>query len=106
MEPRLIDHQKQHQFTFSRSQSPFEAARTVADFIRNSVLNLGILEVVDLPNGMKALLDHAGGHWMTQPELDPALLPMAVSGKAGYLQTGLQLCDPKIVKSALFMWEL
>jgi hypothetical protein len=32
---------------------------------------------------MKASLDNAGGHWMTQPELDPSLLPLVVSGKDG-----------------------
>jgi hypothetical protein len=39
----------------------------------------------------------AGDPPLRVAELDPALLPIILR-ESGYLQTGLQLCDPKIVK--------
>jgi hypothetical protein len=73
----------QRQITFPRDRSPYEAALEVATFLRERALAAGTLEFVALPYGSQAIIDHAGGHWMARPELDPALLPSAVSGKQG-----------------------
>jgi len=80
-EMRLNTADAQHQFTFSRDLSPYDAARQVADFIRERVSPLGTLEVLDLPEGVMALLDHAGGHWMARPEVHQLRLPIKVRGR-------------------------
>lgn len=73
----------QQQFLFARNYSPYDAARAVVKFIRDQVSPLGTLEIVDLPGGGKAELDHAGSHWMAQPEIDPTRLPINVKAKDG-----------------------
>ncbi len=82
-EQRLSPKDTRHQFTFSRDLSPYDAALEVANFIRDRVSALGTLEIVELPGGGRALLDHAGPHWMAQPEIDPTRLPIAVNGETG-----------------------
>lgn len=83
LETRLTPAEAQHRFTFPRELSPYEAAQQVADLIRTRAIALDAFEIVEVPDGGRVLLDHAGPHWMAQPEIDPSRLPIEVKSASG-----------------------
>jgi hypothetical protein len=82
-ETRIPPADAQRSNTFQRNQSPYEAAREVADFIFETSSALGLLDVIQIPGGGRAQLDHAGNHWMAENEDDQTRqdLPIKVSSK-------------------------
>jgi hypothetical protein len=91
MESRFAQ-QVQERKLFTRDRSPYDAAREVAEFLRGHARTAGTLEEIVLANGTLVRIDHAGGHWTSKPDIDPALLPLAVSGNNGTyaLERGLR----------------
>lgn len=72
-----------HDFTFARNDSPYDAARQVVAYIRECVAPARTLELVDLPGGRQAQLDHAGPHWMAKPETEQLRLPIEIETPSG-----------------------
>jgi len=82
-ETRLKPNEAQQQFTFQRDDSPYDAAKKIGSTIFELATSIGALEIVQIPDGGRALLDYSGSHWMAENERDQDRLSLPIPIRRG-----------------------